>query len=212
MSLIPFPYSAHATALSQRRHGPFGYEDYRSFKPWLRDEHDYRCVYCLCREQWNLTSAVGQSGFGADHIESQFNSPEGARRYENLCYCCNDCNSRKGKRSLPRVLAESSIGDHISVNTDGTLTVRTPEGEWLRDALFLDMPERGEQRRLILALCAEANAALSAGRTTTIARLFEYPSDVEDLSALRPEGNSRPEGIKESAYSRRGTGTLSRFY
>ena len=35
-----------------RRHGPRGYADYVSYKPWLRDEFLFRCVYCLSRERW----------------------------------------------------------------------------------------------------------------------------------------------------------------
>ena len=39
-----YPRSRHI-----RRHGPHGYRDYRSYKPWLRDEFAFRCVYCLWR-------------------------------------------------------------------------------------------------------------------------------------------------------------------
>jgi hypothetical protein len=45
--IFRYPMSAH-----ERRHGPRGYQDYRSYKPWLRDEFEFRCVYCLCRERW----------------------------------------------------------------------------------------------------------------------------------------------------------------
>src|SRR5436309_202187 len=37
-----YPHEAH-----QRRHGPAGYTNYQSYKPWLRDEFAFRCVYCL---------------------------------------------------------------------------------------------------------------------------------------------------------------------
>jgi hypothetical protein len=36
-----------------RKHGPAGYTNYQSFKPWLRDEFQFRCAYCLERERWN---------------------------------------------------------------------------------------------------------------------------------------------------------------
>ena len=35
-----------------RRHGPAGYADSTGYRPWLRDEFSFRCVYCLMREQW----------------------------------------------------------------------------------------------------------------------------------------------------------------
>lgn len=42
-----YPELAH-----QRRHGPQGYAGYHSDRPWLRDEFEFRGVYCLIREQW----------------------------------------------------------------------------------------------------------------------------------------------------------------
>lgn len=49
-----------------RRHGPLGYKDYQSFKPWLRDEFTFRCVYCLLRERW--FASFGSGLFGVDHL------------------------------------------------------------------------------------------------------------------------------------------------
>ena len=43
----PFSYPA---AVHVRRHGPQGYADYASYRPWLRDEFAFRCVYCLLRD------------------------------------------------------------------------------------------------------------------------------------------------------------------
>lgn len=48
-----------------RRHGPRGYADLRHFKPWLRDEFQFRCVYCLIRERWHPDGAT-------DLIRSRF--------------------------------------------------------------------------------------------------------------------------------------------
>jgi hypothetical protein len=44
-----FAYPGQALA---RKHGPEGYTDYPSYKPWLRDELTFRCVFCLIRERW----------------------------------------------------------------------------------------------------------------------------------------------------------------
>ena len=43
---------AYPRELHERRHGPLGYLDYGDYRPWLRDEFQFRCVYCLCRERW----------------------------------------------------------------------------------------------------------------------------------------------------------------
>ena len=46
-AVFVYPVERHV-----RRHGPLGYSDYQSFKPWLRDEFRFRCCYCLWRETW----------------------------------------------------------------------------------------------------------------------------------------------------------------
>jgi hypothetical protein len=72
--LTPFayPFDPH-----QRRHGPAGYANYEEYKPWLRDEFTFRCVYCLERELWYPDRA---DSFSVDHVESQKVAPRGRRR------------------------------------------------------------------------------------------------------------------------------------
>ena len=36
---LEYPTDRH-----ERQHGSLGYTDYKSFKPWLRDEFRFRCV------------------------------------------------------------------------------------------------------------------------------------------------------------------------
>ena len=38
----------YPSELHVRRHGPRGYRDYRSYKPWLRDEFDFCCGRSHC--------------------------------------------------------------------------------------------------------------------------------------------------------------------
>src|SRR5947209_15212441 len=61
-TVIPFDYPDVAT---DRKHGPAGYNDYQAYKPWLRDEFKFRCVYCLVRERWFPS---GAASFGVDHF------------------------------------------------------------------------------------------------------------------------------------------------
>jgi hypothetical protein len=42
----------YAATFHVRRHGPRGYQDARSYKPWLLDEFAFQCVYCLCQARW----------------------------------------------------------------------------------------------------------------------------------------------------------------
>ena len=50
---------------SERIHGPAGYATYESFRPWLRDEFTFRCVYCLKRETWGQVTGE----FELDHFQ-----------------------------------------------------------------------------------------------------------------------------------------------
>ena len=43
---LPAPF-AYPTTPHTRRHGPRGYKNYKEYKPFLRDEFAFRCVYCL---------------------------------------------------------------------------------------------------------------------------------------------------------------------
>ena|SRR5713101_1667716 len=61
---LPEPF-AYPREPHGRRHGPAGYEDYGHYKPWLRDEFTFRCVYCLERETWYPNRAAS---FSADHF------------------------------------------------------------------------------------------------------------------------------------------------
>ena len=51
----------------ERRHGPANDAASESYRPWLRDEFDFRCVYCLKRETWGQIT----SEFELDHFEPQ---------------------------------------------------------------------------------------------------------------------------------------------
>lgn len=68
---LPFDYPATSRA---RRHGPSGYLLYASYRDWLRDEFEFRCVYCLLREKWV------SCGFHLDHFHPVARHPAFARR------------------------------------------------------------------------------------------------------------------------------------
>src|SRR6202040_42798 len=76
----------------QRRHGPRGYADYESYRPWLRDEFAFRCVYCLIRETWGPLKGV----YALDHFLPIASRPDLTLEYDNLLYGCVSCNLSKG--------------------------------------------------------------------------------------------------------------------
>jgi 5-methylcytosine-specific restriction endonuclease McrA len=83
----PFAYPAE---LYRRRHGPV-YRDPKTYKPWLRDEFEFRCVFCLRREVW----LDGHNSFSVEHLKPFDLAPELLCEYSNLVYSCNRCNSFK---------------------------------------------------------------------------------------------------------------------
>jgi hypothetical protein len=78
--LQPFAYPSERHV---RRHGPRGYANPQHFKPWLRDEFEFRCVYCLIRERWHPD---GDAGFGVEHLRPQSKSPGLAAEYDNVLF------------------------------------------------------------------------------------------------------------------------------
>jgi hypothetical protein len=72
----------YASSPHQRRHGPLGYVDYQSFKPCLRDEFSFRCVFCLLRERWS--APFGADVFVVEHLIPRTEAPERQCDYENL--------------------------------------------------------------------------------------------------------------------------------
>jgi 5-methylcytosine-specific restriction endonuclease McrA len=80
-----------------RRHGPQGYAAAESFRPWLRDEFAFRCVYCLQREVWGTVRAV----YALDHFHPVAKHPDAELDYDNLLYACAGCNAAKRDRVIP---------------------------------------------------------------------------------------------------------------
>lgn len=86
-----------------RRHSPLGYANADSYRPWLRDEFAFRCVFCLVREQWE--NPVGR--FAVDHLHPRMRYPELAADYDNLLDVCTSCNAVKAATGSGRRNAQS---------------------------------------------------------------------------------------------------------
>jgi hypothetical protein len=59
---------AYPNAPHVRKHGPKGYNPYKSYDQWLRDEFTFRCVYCLEREIWYPNRGAA---FAVEHVLSK---------------------------------------------------------------------------------------------------------------------------------------------
>jgi hypothetical protein len=197
----PFEYPP---APHVRRHGPQGYADYASYRPWLRDEFSFRCVYCLLREQWGRVRGI----YAIDHFLAVAHHPARVTDYDNLLYACASCNTAKGDRAVPDPLTLLT-SPAVRVAEDGTIHAEHPEAARLIELLGLDSPQSTEFRMLwigIVSLAARHDADL-------FRRLMGYPNDLPDLRRLEPpDGNSRPDGVGHSALVRRERGQLPETY
>ncbi|HKB05158.1 MAG TPA: HNH endonuclease signature motif containing protein [Gemmataceae bacterium] len=199
--MTPFDYPAEP---HRRRHGPAGYADLESFRPWLRDEFAFRCVYCLRRERWE----PGRTAFEIDHLVPVAGAPDLARTYDNLLYTCDVCNSVKGVRLLPDPGLALLAGD-VAVEADGRIVGRSRDARRMIRVLGLDDAEFTAYRARWIRI-----AVLSRERDPTLfGQLMGYPDDLPDLSVRRPPGgNARPEGIDASYFRRRERGELPATY
>lgn len=188
---------------SDRTHGPAGYSIYESFRPWLRDEFRFRCVYCLKRETWGQVTGE----FEIDHFEAQSIRPQRRLDYQNLVYACRHCNAVKLDQSVndPWSLLRSP---NLRVLSDGSVDSEVLEVNRLILQLDLNSPRMKEFRIMfmrIVDLAAKQDPWLYK-------KLTGFPEDLPDLSKLRPPKNSRKDGIWQSSYMRRERGELPPEY
>ena len=195
MSVCSYPLSPH-----QRKHGPQGYKSYRSYKPWLRDEFTFKCVYCLVRESCYGNDDV----FGADHLIPQSTDSSQENNYDNLVYACNFCNSNKRFLSLIDPCQEA-LGSHLKVREDGRIEPITLMGRKILSLLQLNDEYYVKFRKRIIKtrklLDKNPEKFKEPGEAGDLLReyldLLRYPKNLPDLSAVNPPGgNSRKDGVE----------------
>src|SRR5262249_7625765 len=117
----------YPTRPHERRHGPDGYDDYESYREWLRDEFSFRCVYCLHRERWYARAGA----FHIDHFIPVVQDPSGRLDYLNLLYACATCNLAKlGILDVPNP-CEVDFGDCVRIIDNGQVAALNDVGQSL---------------------------------------------------------------------------------
>jgi len=195
------PY-AYPSGAYQRRHGPAGYTDYASYRPWLEDEFSFRCAYCLKRMVWAPSDI-----WVVDHLIPQHEAPELECEYDNLVFACHLCNGRKGCNRVPDP-CKVAYGACLRVEPDGRVTPLNADGHRLEKVLRLNHIRRVDERRNILKLLS----VLARHDPTLLEELMGYPADLPDLARKAPPRNTRPEGVAESHFARRQRGQLPATY
>ena len=200
--VTPYPFT-YPSSPHTRRHGPTGYEDYGSYRPWLRDEFTFRCVFCLRREQWGVITGL----WDIDHLVPQSRNSALALEYDNLLYVCRTCNSTKSVH-LVSDPCNLTLADCLHVNEDGTITALNDDGLLLIEILRLDNEDYTRFRNLVI----QTTRVLATNSWPTFVLWMSYPGDLPNLGKLRPNGNSRPGGINDSFFERRIRGELEEVY
>lgn len=193
---------AYPTEPHCRRHGPGGYTDYQSYRPWLEDNFIFRCVYCLKRMVWAPTDV-----WSVDHIIPQDEAKDLACVYDNLVLACQCCNRMKSNQRAPDPCLVA-YGQFLRVSSDGAIIALNKVGARLLRALRLNEPryQQWRCRRMrelrALALCDPEGYEQVMG----------FPTTLPDLSKRRVASNTRPEGIRNSWLAKRLRGELPKVY
>ena len=197
--VFEYPRGAHT-----RGHGPAGYKSYESYRPWLRDDFHFRCVFCMRREQWGLVLA----SWDIDHFLPQSAALERALDYENLLYVCRTCNLLRSDSAVIDP-CRVGLGELVEVDGDGVIRPLNSLGAELIQILRLDNHGHTRFGRMILRILSAAKHQ----DPEAYAALVGYPENLPDLGQLTPPGgNSRPEGIRNSCFVRRARGELPETY
>ena len=197
----PFHYPATTHV---RRHGPKGYSSPAGFRPWVRDEFAFRCVYCLCREAWSRVPGM----YGIEHFQPVAHRPELVTEYDNLLYACAACNTIKRAEDVPDPLDVLTAAG-VEIRADGALVAKSNESAWLIDKLRLNHPKCREFRKLWMGI-----VRITKEHDSDVYRqLMGFPDDLPDLKRLKPpEGNTRSDGVEQSCYEQRKRGKLPDTY
>ena len=189
----------------ERKHAPQGYKGHKSFKPWLRDEFQFRCVYCLERERWYPS---GHHAFSVEHVKPKAD-PDYEHlelEYTNLVYACLRCNSAKQMSILIDPCVET-LADHLRFEPDGSVVGTTTEGEDMIGILGLDQSNPTRTRREHIQLY---NLYKDYPHDVKVRELFlsrfGYPDDMPTLSGRRGRnGNKGSDKLSYMAKSKDGT-------
>jgi len=207
---LPTPF-AYPTTPHSRRHGPRGYADYKLYKPFLRDDFTFRCVYCLARETWYPD---GQDSFSVEHFDAKTANRARECDYENLFYACTLCNSFKWKNAICIDPSQVGLAHHLRVHDNGQIEGLTPEGKQLIALLHLADERAIQVRQEMLSLLrAKRKHPDNSDIDAIFRRRFGYPTNLPDLKGLKPpDGNSRVKGLDDSHHSRQARGELPEVF
>ncbi|MEO8499088.1 MAG: HNH endonuclease [Planctomycetota bacterium] len=199
MEGFEYPPVAHV-----RRHGPAGYDDYASYRDWLRDEFTFRCVFCLHREQW-----YGRSGtFDIEHFVPTSVDPDGECEYSNLFYACRTCNTAKSDILAVPDPCAVAFGDCLRIKMDGEVEALNADGRKLLGVLRLNSLSNVQQRSRWMRNLR----ALRESDPELYAEYMAFPAELPDLRRKRVPSNTKPAGVLNCYFALQERGELPAGY
>jgi hypothetical protein len=187
----------YPTEPHRRRHGPVGYTNYESYRPWLRDEFLYRCVYCLLREKWNSDDVA----FNIDHFLPVAVAPDLSCEYTNLLYACSRCNRAKSDIVGIADPCKVAYGDCLAVRKTGMIETLYKQGIKIADSLALNMESRVDARYRWIRLLEGLRALMP----NYYLEYMGFPTVLDDLRPprLRPPSNNIPDSVNNCFFVQR---------
>ncbi len=199
MSSRPVPF-CYPVKPHTRKHGPTGYKHWGDYRDWLRDEFDFRCVFCLRREVWDERRAQ----FAVEHLVPRKHAPDRALDYTNLVYACSSCNSAKSVNPAPDPCVHA-YGKIMRVESTGEIRPLNAEGRRLIRAAWLDDEKTTRWRELWIGILR----SWKKYEPDRYRAMLAFPDDLPDLTArIPPGGNTKTGSEKNCRCQQRRIGTL----
>jgi hypothetical protein len=94
------------------------FNDYRKYKPYLREDFNKRCGYVNCGDFW----FGGPRTFHIDHFKPKSKFPALATTYSNLVYCCSYVNILKSDDDEEYLdPCDTNYNEHFGRDAEGNI-------------------------------------------------------------------------------------------
>lgn len=163
-----------------RKHNP-QYRSVESYRPWLRDEFNFKCPFSLLRETWFSTQQ-----FEIDHLLSRKSRPDLVYAYDNLIYLFHSCNRMKGALDLPDP-SKIALAECLEVKHDGSIVFKNESGRVIVRTLRLDNQIHTAFRKKFISLYQ-----IALKDEKVMKSWFGKPDDTPDLTSKRPAKSKKP--------------------
>src|SRR5262249_54357404 len=158
------------------------------------------------REGW---CGDGDQMFSVDPLLPRTTYPERLCDYDNLVYTCCQCNALKQDATTVLNPCEEALGHHLESQSDGSVHALTEHGAAQIAICRLSRPRLLEARRTMIELFNMLQESRSGEARELLRVLQAFPDNLPRLATLRPpDGNTRPESIADSYYTKRQRGEL----